>query len=256
MLTGNTEHLALGVNFREVRARGLRPERLFRCGDITAWTPQEAAVLRDRYGIRTVIDLRSTRETARYGAPRALTDAGLRWINTPLTGYSGTPVQDPRPASEDMVRYYHGILTDAHDPCWPGLFDALATAAAEPFLICCHFGKDRTGLAVATILDLLGSPAEDIARDYAESARDLVLQVDRFQDKWVRRGHTRDDYVHRMRVRDETMRTWLSEVRVRHGGLIPYLSRRGVSWADLNTVGTQLRDVPSRPGELSAGTRE
>ncbi|MFE7277008.1 tyrosine-protein phosphatase [Streptomyces sp. NPDC057623] len=256
MLIWNVESAAVGVNFREVRARGLRPGRLFRCGYISACTPREAAVLRDRYGIRTVIDLRSPRETAKYGAPQALTDAGLRWIQAPLTGYSGAAVAGQRPASEDVVRYYHGILTDAYDPCWPGLFTALAIVAAEPFLVCCHFGKDRTGLAVAAVLDLLGCPAEDIARDYGESARDLVAQVDRFQDKWVRRGHTRDDYLHRMQVRDETMRTWLSEVRERHGGLVPFLSRRGVSQAALDTVRTELSDVPPGPREPSAGRRE
>ncbi|QNP71086.1 tyrosine-protein phosphatase [Streptomyces roseirectus] len=240
MLIWNVESEAVGVNFREVRAQGLRGGRLFRCGHVTSCTEQDAAVLRDRYGIRTVVDLRSAREVAAYGPPQALLDAGLRWVQAPLTGYSGAAVAAPRPTSADVVRYYHGILTDAYDACWPGLFDALASACAEPFLICCHFGKDRTGLAVASLLDLLGCPPDDIALDYAESARDLVAQVDRFQDKWLRRGHTRDDYLHRVQVRAETMRTLLSEVRDRHGGLQPFLSRRGVSPTALATLRTEL----------------
>ncbi|MFM9449313.1 tyrosine-protein phosphatase [Streptomyces acidiscabies] len=248
MLIWNVESEAVGVNFREVRARGLRPGRMFRCGYVTGCTPQDAAVLRDRYGIRTVIDLRSARETATYGPPQSLIDAGLDWVQAPLTGYSGAAVAAPRPASGDVVRYYHGILTDSYDTCWPGLFTALALAAPEPFLVCCHFGKDRTGLAVAAVLDLLGCPRDDIARDYAESARDLVAQVDRFQDKWLRRGHTRDDYLHRVQVRDETMHTLLSEVRERHGGLAPFLSRRGVPPATLATLRAEL-SAPVRAGD-------
>lgn len=234
----------LGINFREVRSDFLRPGRVFRCGDVTAVSPQEATVLRDRYGVRSVIDLRTERETAKYGAPQALIDAGVRWIQAPLTGYSSADIDSPRPSSADVVRYYHGMLTEALDECWPRLFAVLAAAAPEPFLVCCHCGKDRTGLAVAGLLDLLGTPAEEIARDYGASARDLVAQVDRFQDKWVRRGHTRDDYLSRMRVSPETMSTWLSEVRERHGGLVPFLLGRGAAEADLLRLRAELRAVP------------
>ncbi|MFJ9378722.1 tyrosine-protein phosphatase [Streptomyces sp. NPDC101455] len=240
MLTPDTGP-RLGVNFREVRAARLRPGRLFRCGDVTAWTPSEAAFLREQHGIRTLIDLRTPREIAKYGAPQALLDAGVRWVRSPLTGYSSEPVDVPRPSSADVVRYYHGMLVDAADDCWPNLFANLAAASPEPFMICCHCGKDRTGLTVAAILDLLGSPVEDIARDYGASAPDLVVQVDRFRDKWVRRGHTRDDYLSRMRVTDETMRTWLLEVTERHGGgPVRFLRQRGSAPEQLRLLREEL----------------
>jgi protein-tyrosine phosphatase len=53
---------------------------------------------------------------------------------------------------------------------------ALVTVAAQlahvgpgPFFVCCTAGRDRTGIVVACLLDLLDVPEEAIASDYAES---------------------------------------------------------------------------------------
>ncbi|AUG78272.1 hypothetical protein CFP65_3479 [Kitasatospora sp. MMS16-BH015] len=231
-----------GVNFRPVRATGLRPGRLLRSADVTAFTERDAAELRDRYGIRTVIDLRTPRESDRYGVPQALIDAGIRWVQAPVTGYASTPIDKPRPTSQDVVRYYHGMLAEADPACWRELFHQLAEAAAEPFLVCCHCGKDRTGVVVAALLELAGCPAGEIALDYGASAVDLVAQVDRFADKWTRRGHTREDYLTRMRTAPETLADWLGEVREQRGGLVPFLRERGVAEADLARLRRELTD--------------
>jgi protein-tyrosine phosphatase len=45
----------------------------------------------------------------------------------------------------------------------------VAQPNAVPFLVCCGAGRDRTGIVVACLLDLLGVPDEAIASDYAES---------------------------------------------------------------------------------------
>lgn len=226
----------VGVNFRAVRARGLTPDRMFRCGAVTTYTAHDAAVLRDRYGIRTLIDLRSQREIDKYGRPKALLDAGIRWVNAPLTGYRSTPIDKPRPTSADVLAYYHGMLADAQPESWPNLFGALAPVVHEPFLVCCHCGKDRTGVVVAAVLDTVGSPAEDIAADYGAGAADLVAHVDLFEDKWTKRGHTRDDYLTRMRVTPDTMARFLAEVP---GGLAGFVARR-VDPADLAAVRAAL----------------
>lgn len=161
-----------------------------------------------------------------------------------MTGYASTPIDKPRPTSDDVVRYYHGMLAEADPSCWPRLVSELAEAASAPFLVCCHCGKDRTGVVVASLLELAGCPQEDIALDYGESAADLVAQVDRFQDKWVRRGHTRDDYLTRMQVRPGTLRTWLGEVREQRGGLVAFLRERGVAEADLTRLHGALAAAP------------
>lgn len=226
----------VGVNFRAVRARGLAADRMFRCGAVTTYTARDATALRDRYGIRALVDLRSRREIDKYGAPKALQDAGIRWINAPVTGYPSTPIDKPRPTSDDVVAYYHGMLADALPESWPDLFAALASVAHEPFLVCCHCGKDRTGVVVAAVLDTVGSPAADIAEDYGASAADLVARVDLFEDKWSKRGHTRDDYLTRMRVVPATMADFLAGVP---GGLAGFVARR-VDPADLAAVRAAL----------------
>lgn len=239
-----------GVNFRAVRAGNLVDDRMFRCGEVPAFTAREAALLHDHHGVRAVVDLRTPREIDKYGPPATLVDTGVRWVNAPLTGYPSTPIDKPRPTSADVVAYYHGMLEHSLPECWPRLFSALASVAHEPFLVCCHAGKDRTGVVVASVLDLLGSPTQDIAADYGASAPELVAHVDRFRDKWLKRGHTRDDYLVRMRVVPETMESWLAQVRTRHGGLARQLPDRGAHPEDLRRLRDHLTTTGStRPGD-------
>lgn len=200
------------MNFREVRARKLRPRRLYRSGDILAIDAAAAGRLIAHYGIRTLVDLRSEREIDKYGSPDTLVRAGIRWHNAPLTGYPSTPIDMPRPSREQTADYLYGVLTQANPPCWPTLLELLADISHEPFLLACHCGKDRTGMAVAATLSLLGVPNDEIAEEYACSATDLVAHVDRFADKWQGRGHTREDYLTRMAVIPPIMSDVLARV--------------------------------------------
>ncbi|MFF0447657.1 tyrosine-protein phosphatase [Streptomyces sp. NPDC004609] len=229
------------------RATGLRPGIAHRSGDVTAFTAEEAGALVERHGLATVVDLRSAPEVERYGPPSGLLAHRVRWLRVPLTGYPRDTIAARRPDAADRARYLHGILTDSVPGSWPRLFRALAAVADRPFLITCHFGKDRTGVVTAALLSLVGAPAHEIAADYAAGTADLLAAADRFRDKWLRRGHTREDYLSRLRTSPVTMERWLAEVDARHGGIGPALAGVGVARDDVARV-RALLSVPASRG--------
>ncbi|MEU6298712.1 tyrosine-protein phosphatase [Streptomyces erythrochromogenes] len=246
---------APGINYRMPAASGLRPGILHRSGDLTAITAAEAEVLVARAGLVSVLDLRSDPEVERYGPPRALLAQGVDWLRVPLTGYPRDTIAARRPGVADRTRYLHGVLTDAVPGSWPHLFRTLAGAADRPFLLSCHFGKDRTGVVVAALLALVGAPPVEIAADYAAGMADLVAKADRFRDKWERRGHTREEYLSRLCTSPVTMERWLAEVRGRYGGIGWALESLDVAPDDI----TRVRDLlsaagpPGRPAGVADG---
>ncbi|MFJ5991379.1 tyrosine-protein phosphatase [Lentzea sp. NPDC092896] len=230
-----------GVNFRVVAAGGVPGGRLLRSGDSTAFTAAQSENLVAELGLRTVVDLRSPAEIDRYGPPLALVGAGVRWLSLPLDGYPRESVSARRPGVGDRVEYLRAILTSSAPGRWAALVAGLAEVAAEPFLLTCHFGKDRTGVAVMLALALADASEEDIAADYAAGAADLAANVDRFQDKWIRRGHSREDYLGRMRTSPKTAIEWLSWMRRTYGGAEAALVAAGAAPADV----ARLRGVLS-----------
>ncbi|AZS69625.1 hypothetical protein DDE74_00240 [Streptomyces lydicus] len=243
---------APGINYRMPPASGLRPGMLHRSGDLTAFTADEAGVLVARHGLASVLDLRSDSEVERYGPPSRLLAHGVRWLRVPLTGYPRDTIAARRPGVADRTRYLHGILTEAAPGSWPLLFRALAGVADRPFLLSCHFGKDRTGVVVAAVLALVGAPRQEIAADYAAGMTDLVAKADRFRDKWLRRGHTREEYLSRLRTSPVTMERWLAEVTTRHDGIEEALLALGVAADDVARVRGLLAahaPAPVRPGQ-------
>ncbi|QIY53705.1 tyrosine-protein phosphatase [Streptomyces sp. RPA4-5] len=240
---------APGINYRIPLASGLRPGMLHRSGDLTAFTADEAGLLVAQHGLASVLDLRSDPEVARYGPPSGLLAHGVRWLRVPLTGYPRDTIAARRPGVGDRTRYLHGILTDAAPGSWPFLFRTLARAADRPFLLSCHFGKDRTGVVVAAVLALVGAPRHEIAADYAAGMPDLLAKADRFRDKWLRRGHTREEYLSRLHTSPATMDRWLAEVTDRHCGFEQALLGLGVAAGDLARVRGELAaSAPLRPG--------
>jgi protein-tyrosine phosphatase len=244
------------VNLRAVTPPGVAPGRIWRAGAGAVMDADTAGELTGRHGLRTVIDLRSRGETDRSGGPAELVAHGARWARSPLTGYPRDIVHVPRPTPDHYVRYYHAILMESATGGVPALFTALADVADEPFLVCCHLGKDRTAVVVAALLALADVPEELIAADYAASGRELEPLVDRYAHKWRAHGWTREDYLVHLGTPAVIMRTWLAELRRRHGGVRAALIKAGARPADLGALTSALTDPvthrpapPTHPGD-------
>ncbi|WP_213576026.1 tyrosine-protein phosphatase [Rhodococcus sp. USK13] len=159
------------------------PHRLFR-GEVLAdadasefqglWDEKHRTDFED-LGLRTVIDLRAEHEVRRTpSAWRRATGADV--VTLPIEeGGEGTDTnyirkllsgEMPRFDEEHMTQFYCEML-DRRASTFASAIAVLADTRRLPALVHCSAGKDRTGLLVALVLELLGTPRALVVEDYA-----------------------------------------------------------------------------------------
>jgi protein-tyrosine phosphatase len=168
------------LNFRDLgglpAAGGhVRSGLLFRAEGPRNFSPSQFCELQ-ALGIRAIIDLRSAEEREevphQWHGPECIwlgldVDADLR-----VFGHDGrdrlSKGPDPIIAIETMQETYRSI-PQSLTRHWPVIAETLL-AGSVPALVNCTAGKDRTGVAVAFLLELAGVPRDAIMRDYLASA--------------------------------------------------------------------------------------
>jgi protein-tyrosine phosphatase len=173
------------------------------------------------YGVTAAIDLRGDHERRGSTARR------------PVTQIPITPSRGPAWDWPSMAEAYAALL-DEWRPQFRQVVDAVA-AADPPVVVHCHGGRDRTGLAVALILDAAGVEREAISADHARSDESWAP----FNASWIEQATDPADRARRQRVTQpagETMSDVLAEVDRRYGGAARY-----VGSARLDTLVLRLR---------------
>ncbi|MEQ5787426.1 tyrosine-protein phosphatase [Erythrobacter sp. NFXS35] len=172
-----------GINFRDLGGyrtndgRVTRWEVLYRSGSPAGLTARDQAELARR-GIRTICDFRATEERAAEPNPYTSANTDVAYWTRDYTGEAGDlmAVLGSADASAGksraaMIALYRE-LPDDHAESFRQMFAVLAEGKV-PLAFNCTAGKDRTGVAAALILTLLGVPRETVVADYALSD-DLV----------------------------------------------------------------------------------
>lgn len=155
--------------------RVLATGRLLRSGSVSAVTQEDADYLIATIGLKTVIDLRQPAESG--GRGHALAPHGVRVVELPLWAYSGARDNAlPELTNPDLATVYVTYL-ERSAPMVVEILELLADPDNLAALIHCTAGKDRTGVTVAVILDLLGVSRDQIVADYALSAADMPRVV-------------------------------------------------------------------------------
>ena len=222
--------------------RRTRWKTFIRASSLHRLPPDSQAALVD-YGIRTVIDLRSTHEVDE--APSVFADqAQVTYYHQNLTGdepltNASDSVETGEP-SERILAVYSGWL----ELCQPQIRRTLATLAnpsALPAMYNCAGGKDRTGVISALLLGIAGVPEDVIAEDYALSARYLL---DRFFAEQASPEVTREDYTHEDYQRDfcppDGMTNVLAYVNECYGGVEDYVGTIGLRASQIESIRSAL----------------
>ncbi|MFI9835020.1 tyrosine-protein phosphatase [Streptomyces sp. NPDC051913] len=211
-------------NFREVTGIStptgpLRRGVLYRSGWLMPASQKDLDVLGQQLGLARVYDLRRAREVEPDLVTR-LSAAGVRHESFPLRRSDGPP----EPGTDESA-----LLTGAFAAARPdlaALVCALARDDVVPVVVSCVLGRDRTGLAVAVLLGLLGAPDQEIAQEYALTSEAAApaqwsrrLRWERGIDAVAELGRTRPEAVHRL----------FASVRSRYGDLEHALAPFGVT---------------------------
>lgn len=220
------------------------PGRLYRAevlvlagGDrtVTAYDPAHARAFRD-LGVRSVFDLRSDREheSAPSAWPEATGAPARRFVFTEGGEGKDTGIVQRILAGElrqfgaaDLADFYRTTIDNA-GATFASAIGALVEEGQLPALIHCTAGKDRTGLMVALVLDLLGVSREVIVNDYAYTQVLRPNRVEAYAPMIQQAG------VDPQRVRvvfetpAESMRRTLGHVDEAYGGTTAYLTSAGM----------------------------
>ncbi|MBV9516298.1 MAG: tyrosine-protein phosphatase [Mycobacteriaceae bacterium] len=187
-------------NFRDVAdATGLRPGRFFRSSELSTLQPGGRAEIR-RLGITDVADLRSPREVERRGRGQVPDDVAIHLLPFPDLAedsdgeapheQSFTRMLTEEPTDEPVADAAARYMTEEYRR-----FATLAGArnavrqvisllgSGRPVITHCFAGKDRTGFAVAVVLETMGVDRAAILADYLRSndsvpeLRDRILEI-------------------------------------------------------------------------------
>ena len=156
-----------GSNFRDLGgyrtadgktvARGM----LFRSGAMTALTDADMAYL-DRFGIKTIVDLRSNEEIGLYPNHWAAESRiEVVWGDYSFAAMMSGDESGGRP---DTAELYPRLL-DSIEPQIKTYFQRALDEGA-PMVVNCSAGQDRTGIVAALMLLLLGVSEATVIEDY------------------------------------------------------------------------------------------
>jgi protein-tyrosine phosphatase len=237
------------VNFRDVggQAGPVRVRRglVYRSGMTHTLTDAGLRALAERYGLRTVIDLRSDEELAGDGrAPFAR--VGVRHVHAPVFRATDLTREERearfaemRAGTYDWAAAYAGML-EVGGPAYRRMFETLATTDALPAVFQCAAGRDRTGVAAALLLDVIGVDHDTIARDYALTGVHLRPHADRFRGQSNRMSMSSEELARLLDTSEAAMTRFLGTLTHRYGSAAGYLASVGVAASTLMAVCERL----------------
>ncbi len=222
--------------YRTRDGRTVRSGRLLRSASLHLLDEEGQEELIGR-GLRHVIDLRHDHELK--SAPNVFRESSaVNYQNVSL--FAGlAPERLPIGAIPTLVEMYIELLDNSQD---------LIVRAIEPFttgetaLVHCSAGKDRTGIIVALLLDLVGVDHDTIVHDYALTDIYLEPLRDNFRDFARDAGLDMVQYEHMISCRPEYIRQFLDHLYARYGGAESYLLQAGMTPRQLERIREELTE--------------
>lgn len=160
--------------------------QVFRSGEMSELTATDLGTL-ESIGIRRVIDLRSEQESA--ARPDRLPPAASYVAIRLLPGTTGSAVEEILKTGElsafpPWADVYRSAVRE-HATAFASLLRMVADPRGRPVVFHCTTGKDRTGIAAALLLSLLGVGWEEIEEDFLRSNDLLRPHAAHFVDRML-----------------------------------------------------------------------
>ena len=217
------------IALRPVGHGGLEHATLCRSRELTDITAQEALVLANRLGVRSVYDVRGSHEVATTPEPRL---SGMRMLA--VAPAEGTRRRD---ANKRLVagvigeygapgeRMRHNYRRYASD--YPLIGTVLRSIAAQgtPALVHCKNGKDRTGVLCAVAQRIAGFGRDEIMADYLQTNSVNAALVAQ-EEAQLSPGMTELEHEMLMsflEAREEYLDAFFDEAAAQHGSFEAYV---------------------------------
>lgn len=229
-------------NVRDLGGIGLtgggvtRHGRLLRADALDALTPIDVELLASTFGLRHVIDLRSSTERAERGRGPLGTLTALSYTEVEVIPAEAlSHRRDARSAAFERGDHTDVIMGDGYvellelgAPAFRSALTALADVDGVPGLFHCSAGKDRTGVMAALLLDLAGADREEIIADYALTEERVPAIVLRLTGAASFDELAKQLPVFSFQAKAGTMRHFLGRLDAEWGGAAGYASSIGV----------------------------
>lgn len=211
--------------------RRVRAGRVVRSDNLRGLTDDGAVALVRDLAPRLVVDLRTADECAREGRGLAHVP-GVRYANLPLQPRAALSAEQVAEGlATNLFDDYVLQIRDNGAPLLAAL-DLLAADDALPAVVHCTAGKDRTGVLVALLLDLLGVAREQIVADYAATTDNMPGILARIRSSSFFRGNglaAAPAWI--FESTPGTMQRFLAWLEAEHGGAERWATAHGLSAA-------------------------
>ncbi len=215
----------------------IRPGMVYRAGALDLMTEADCAYLSEEARIATVLDLRHADELAIWPVEHA-----LRGRVAPLSLFPEAVSQQGLieelnglyGAGPSPQRYLHYLTIGG--PQFAQAFELLAREESYPVLVHCTAGKDRTGVLLGLLMDLLGAHDDDIATEYGLSDASIGRLIAYLESTGRFLEGTREEIHARLSTPPERMAGFITLMREKYGGAETYLRGEGVSPGALGSV--------------------
>ena len=230
-------------NFRDLGGypgldgRTVRWRRLFRSDSLHNIGADEAEAFA-ALGVRTVVDLRRGFEIERHG--RVSDDHGVDYRHLPLDHVDWEEIEHPADTPHERWladRYLN--FAEQGTEALAGTLSVIAEEDRAPVVVHCMAGKDRTGVACALTLSLLGVPDRDVAEDYALTTAAMAPLTERLREADPDMVDGKD---HMFDSPAEAMALFLADLRQLHGSTEAYARSIGVTDDQITALRGHLLD--------------
>ena len=208
--------------------RRVRRGRVVRSDNLRGLTDAGAVALVRDLRPRLVVDLRTQAECEREG--RGLSDVeDVGYINVPLAPKAA--LTEEQVAAGLATNLYDDYLLQVRDD-GAQLVAGLGLLAGDghlPAVVHCTAGKDRTGVLVALLLDLLAAEREQVVADYAETTANMPGVLERIRSSPFFRANglaAAPDWI--FGSDPDTMRRFLAWLDAEHGGTEQWALHHGL----------------------------